>query len=526
MKMIRGMKKVAATALFLSALPLFVFANTPNDPDYDMQWYMDMVEAPEAWDIETGDDDIVVAVLDTGVDLDHPDLEQNIWVNEDETPDNGIDDDGNGFIDDYYGWDFVDSDSDSNPVYFSGVDYGVISHGTVISGIIGAVGDNDEGVAGMAWDVKIMPIRMLDENGVGSAYDAALAIDYAVENGADVINLSFAGDANDSNLRDAVEDAYHQGVVIVAALGNEGVSVNDNPVYPACYRNGTTDWIIGVAASNQYDKHSLFSNYGNCADLSAPGEQMYGLSYQDVDEGFAEGYSDGWSGTSVASPMVAGAVALLLSSYPSLEPPAIRNILKLSVDPMELAGRYRGKFGSGRLNVSNALSLAAEFVAADTDEEADSSGVDAEYSFISSESFSTVYAITEEGNRRPFMNTNAYFTWSDTFSEVQDVADTDLSDYSIDGVMLPRAGVVLVKIQSDPNVYALEEGDDALVPVLRKITTEEIAIEMYGDGWADYVIDIEPTFFTKFEMGDEIDEAIEVDLSIMKTRAELAALAQ
>jgi large repetitive protein len=519
-----GITKLIAALLFISMCPLSVFAETPNDPEYSEQWYLGMVDAPEAWDIETGDDDIVVAVLDTGVDLDHPDLEDNIWVNADEVPDNGIDDDGNGYVDDYYGWDFVDDDSTPIPDVSSGANEDAISHGTVIAGIIAAVGDNNEGLTGVVWDAQIMAVRMLDKVGSGNSVDAREAIEYAVENGADVINLSFSGTTNDPALKAAVQEAYNNGVVIVAALGNDGVSVNDNPVYPACYRNGANDWVIGVAASNKYDKHSLFSNYGNCADLSAPGEEMYGLFYYDPANGFTDPYGDDWAGTSVASPVVAGAAALLLSKYPSLDPAAIRNILKLSVDPMALSGVYRGQFGAGRLNLNQAVEMAASY-ASEADDSDSSDDSEFTETYITSPSFSTVYYITEGGARRPFMNTDAYFSWSDTFGDIEEVLDGDLADYAIDGIMLPRAGVVLVKIQSDPSVYMLEEGDDQLVPVLRKIATEEIAIEMYGSNWADYVIDVEPTFFNKFESGDEVDEAIPVDKSIMKTRAQLAALA-
>ncbi len=524
-----GATRLIAALVFVTMCPLSVFAETPNDPEYDEQWYLDMIDAPEAWDTETGDDDVIVAVLDTGVDINHPDLEDNVWVNTGETPDNGIDDDGNGYIDDYYGWDFVDDDNTPTPDISEGADEDAISHGTVISGIIAAVGDNNEGLTGVVWDAQIMAVRMLDKVGSGNSVDARSAIEYAVDNGADVINLSFSGTTNDPALKKAVQNAYNQGVVIVAALGNDGENINNNPVYPACYRNGEQDWVIGVAASNKYDKHSLFSNYGYCADLSAPGEDMYGLFYYDPDNGYSDAYGDDWAGTSVASPVVAGAAALLLSEYPSLEPADIRNILKLSVDPMSLSGVYRNQFGSGRLNVDQALILAASYVSetdGDDDDADDSNPAEVTGYYITSPSFSTVYYITDEGTRFAFMNTNAYFTWSDTFGDVQEVEDGDLSDYSLAGVMLPKAGVVLVKIQSDPSVYMLDEGDDPLVPVLRKITTEDIAIEMYGSDWADYVIDVEPTFFTKFEIGDEVDEAISVDKSIMKTRQELTELAQ
>lgn len=511
-------------------LPVVVFARMPNDTEYDEQWYLDMIDAPEAWDVETGESSVVIAVLDTGVDLDHPDLEDNIWINTDEIADNEIDDDGNGFVDDVYGWDFVDYDNGPVPDTSAGSDPDAVSHGTVISGLIAATGNNNEGLAGVVWDAQIMSVRMLDKTGSGDSIDARNAINYAVDNGADVINLSFSGTTNDPALRKAVMNAYNQGVVIVAALGNEGVNINASPVYPACYKDGDVDWVIGVAASNRTDKHSLFSNYGSsCVDLSAPGEDMYGLFYYEPSDGYSTLYGDHWSGTSVASPVVAGAAALILSKYPNLEPVDIRNILKLSVDPMSLSGVYRNQFGAGRLNVDQAIVLAASFAEARRIEDLEEIEIPVEGfevgDFIKSDSYASVYYIDEYGERRVFLNSNTYFTWSDSFDDIKEINDEDLSQFDLGGVMLPKAGVVLVKIQSDPSVYMLEQNYEPLVPILRKINSEEIAIEMFGSAWADYVIDIEPTFFTKFELGNEIEQAFEVDTSQMKTRQMLSEFA-
>lgn len=527
----RNMKiqRIITAGILFCIIPAFVFAKTSNDPEYDEQWYLDIIDAPEAWDIETGDSDVVIAVLDTGIDLNHPDLEDNVWINNGEIADNNIDDDDNGYVDDVYGWDFIDIDNSPVPDVSSGADDDAISHGTVIAGLIAAMGNNHEGVSGVLWDAQIMSVRMLDKVGSGNSVDARQAIEYAVENGADVINLSFSGTTNDPALRRAVMNAYEEGVVIVAALGNEGVSVNANPVYPACYKDGDDDWVIGVTASNELDKHSLFSNYGsNCADLSAPGEYMYGLHYYDASEGFTDMYADDWSGTSVASPIVAGAAGLILSKYPSLSPLNIRNILKLSVDPMSLSGSYRGQFGSGRLNIDQALVLAGSYAALGETTEGESTQVEGVKTgdFIKSPSFSSVYYIDSEGDRRVFIDSNSYFTWSNSFDDIISVTDEELSEFDLSGVMLPKAGVVLAKIQSDSRVYMLDDGEDVVVPVLREISTEEIASEMFGDDWADYVLDIEPTFFNKFELGDDIDEPFLVDTSIMKTREQLLNLAK
>jgi len=208
---------------------------------------------------------------------------------------------------------------------------------------------------------------------------------------------------------------------------------------------------------------------------------------------------------------------LLLSAYPSLTPGAVKTVLQLSVDPISATPALRKLYGTGRLNIANALAIAPNFV-----EEVE---ISADY--IKSPSFESVYAVTETGGRRAFMNANAYFTHEESFDVITPVVDGDLSNYDLEGLVLPKPGVVLVKIQSVARVYLLEENpDDAYAPTLRAIDTEEIAIEMYGDNWADYVIDIEPTFFTRFSQGADVLSPESVDISIMKTRQELAALSQ
>lgn len=372
------MRRLFSAIVFVcvATSPLAVFAQTPDDINYDAQWYLPQVGAPDAWDVTTGSGDVVVAVLDTGVDLDHPDLRGNLWLNDDEESGNGVDDDGNGFVDDVYGWDFVEDDNDPEPST-NGNDAATV-HGTLIAGIIGARGDNGIGVSGVAWNVKIMAVRMLNASGSGDSAIAADAVDYAVTNGADVINLSFAGDNADNDLRTAIERAYRRGVVVVAAMGNDTRDTDDAAVYPACLRDGDHDWVIGVASSDDADAPSDFSNYGSaCTDLSAPGEQVYGLQYENRSEGFADAYGGWWSGTSMASPIVAGAVALVRGAFPSLSIDEIRNAIKLSVDPLVgLRAAQRGQYGSGRLNIANALALAAEYVGTVVEDGAGEAGIE------------------------------------------------------------------------------------------------------------------------------------------------------
>lgn len=354
--------RVAVAALSAFMIPGLVFAQTPNDPGFDQQWYLDAIQAPAAWNVTTGSRSVIVAILDTGIDLDHADISPNLWSNSGEIPENGIDDDGNGYVDDVHGWDFVDGDNDPSPIVRSEDDFDVASHGTLIAGEIGAVGDNGFGVAGVAWNVSLLPIRILGEDGSGLGEDAAKAIRYAVNEGAKVINLSFAGNEPSNALRDAVQYAYERNVVVVAALGNDARDADRDPVYPACLRSTEADWVIGVTALTEQNLGTAFTNYGvECADIAAPGSSIIGLSYQNDAPGFDQAYTGLWSGTSMASPLVAGASALLFSEYPTLSAGDVRNILKLSVDPIRATGFPSGGLGAGLLNVARALELAESY---------------------------------------------------------------------------------------------------------------------------------------------------------------------
>ena len=203
---------------------------TPNDPYFNQQWGITDVNAPLAWDVSTGSDGIVVAVIDTGIDYNHPDISGNIWTNPGEIAD-GIDNDGNGFIDDIRGWDFVNYDNtpfDDN------------SHGTHVAGIIGAVGNNAIGVTGMNWKVRLMPLKILNAEGVGDIASEIAAISYAIEKGVRVINVSFGGQVFSNSERDAIQGAKDAGILYIAAAGNGGDdSVGDDndlmPFYPSSY---------------------------------------------------------------------------------------------------------------------------------------------------------------------------------------------------------------------------------------------------------------------------------------------------
>ena len=229
---------------------LIIPVRTGGTPDAD-------IDAPEAWEISTGSNSVVVAVIDTGVQYTHSDLSANIWNNTDEIPGNALDDDGNGYVDDVRGWNFVNNTSETMDDN---------SHGTHVSGTIGAVGNNAIGVAGVNWQVKIMPLKAFDRGGYGRTSDIITAIEYANANGASVISNSWGGAPEDQALNDTIAASP---VVVVCAAGNFGADNDKNAFYPASYSSTN---IISVAATEENDALAYFSNYGlNSVDLAAPG---------------------------------------------------------------------------------------------------------------------------------------------------------------------------------------------------------------------------------------------------------------
>jgi len=319
----------------------------PDDTYFSLLWGMHNtgqsggtvdadIDAPEAWDITTGSSDIVVAVIDTGVDYNHSDLAANMWINPNETL-NGNDDDGNGYIDDIRGWDFFSNDN--NPYDQSG-------HGTHCSGTIAAEANNGIGVAGVSWNAKIMPLRFLGPNG-GSTNDAVLAIIYAIDNGADIMSNSWGGGGYSETLEGAISAANDAGILFVASAGNAGT---DNDVYTHYPSNYDVPNVISVAATDRNDNLassiSWASNYGaTSVDLAAPGVTI-GSTYPDNRYVYM-------SGTSMAAPHVAGAAALIKAQYPDITVDALKAKILDSVDPIpSLSGIT---VTGGRLNAYNAL---------------------------------------------------------------------------------------------------------------------------------------------------------------------------
>ncbi len=339
-------------------------AALPNDFLIAQQWYLSAIQTDVAWATTTGSSEVIVAILDSGIDLNHPDVRNNLWKNTDEIDGDGIDNDHNGFIDDIYGWDFVDENPRPQaPVSEQSSDT-VISHGTVVAGVIGAEGNNRIGVAGIAWDVSLMPLRIIAEDGSGSSYDVRQAIKYAVNNGADIINLSLASSQTDLALYETIAWAYEEGVLIVSSVGNESADLFEHPVYPACYdQNKEHNYVLGVAASDKYDKKASFSNYGSgCVDLVAPGVNIYSTVYHDPNYIlFSTLFGGPWEGTSVAAPIISGVAALMKAQNPSLTPNQLMMALKLSTDPLNESQQMRSFLGAGRVNAARALEAASQF---------------------------------------------------------------------------------------------------------------------------------------------------------------------
>ncbi|MHC4388137.1 MAG: S8 family serine peptidase [Planctomycetota bacterium] len=317
----------------------------PNDSRFAELWGMHNtgqtggtadadIDAPEAWDITTGSNEIIVAVLDTGVDYTHSDLASNMWVNKDElNGDPGVDDDNNGYVDDIYGYDFVHNDGDPMDDHY---------HGTHVAGTIGAVGNNSEGVTGVCWNVKIMALKFLDETGGGWTDDAIACLEYAVLMGANVTNNSYGGSGYDAAFRETINTAGDAGQIFVAAAGNDDGQNNDStPHYPSSY---DCQSIIAVLSTDEDDNISSFSNYGpTTVDLGAPGSDILSCN-------LGGGYRYA-GGTSMATPHVAGACALIWSMNPTLTNSEVKNTILQTVDET-LTGLC---VSDGRLNLYNAL---------------------------------------------------------------------------------------------------------------------------------------------------------------------------
>ncbi|UCH92378.1 MAG: S8 family serine peptidase, partial [Candidatus Aminicenantes bacterium] len=331
---------------------------TPNDPKFSELWGMHNtgqtggtadadIDAPEAWDLATGSSGVIIAVIDTGVDYNHTDLSPNMWRNPGEVAGNGVDDDGNGYIDDIYGIDAYNSDSDPYDDHF---------HGTHCAGTVGAKGNDGFGVVGVNWDVKIMALKFLGSGGSGPTSGAVTCMDYVIDQkqkGQNIIatSNSWGGGGADQNLLDAINTAGNLGVLFVAAAGNNSADNDTYNYYPSNYN---TEYIISVAATDHNDQLASFSSWGaNSVELGAPGVSV-------VSDSPGNGFRT-LNGTSMATPHVAGAVGLLASVFPNDTPLERKARICDYVDPIPaLSGKT---ITGGRLNVYQAVQSAPFVVA-------------------------------------------------------------------------------------------------------------------------------------------------------------------
>lgn len=317
---------------YAEQVPLDRTCLVPNDPSYSSQWHLNVIGAASAWNYFSTGSTIKIAIVDDAVERTHSDISPNLWVNPGEIPSNSIDDDGNGYIDDINGYDVGSNDNNPNPPSSS------YAHGTHVTGCASPATNNGTGVAGIGFSCKIMAVKATtSSSSITNGYDGIV---YAVVSGADVINMSWGGTGSSTTAQNIINWAYGQGVVLVAAAGNN----NSNTMfYPAGYTN-----VIAVAATNSNDTKASFSNYGTWVDISAPGNNIYATYYGNT-------YANN-SGTSMASPVVAGLCGLMLSLNPSLTPADIRNCLTSTATSIASQNpSYPGELGSGRINASAAM---------------------------------------------------------------------------------------------------------------------------------------------------------------------------
>jgi subtilisin family serine protease len=317
----------------------------PNDPRYpgdSGQWNLRKIEAPAAWDITTGSNRVIIAFVDSGVDLDHPELKDKIWTNPGEIPGNGIDDDGNGYIDDVHGWDFVNWHGEPQDDYW---------HGTFISSIAAAETNNGDGMAGVSWGAEIMPIKAMDYRWYSKDWHITGGIKYAADNGAKIINLSWTLTGSDypQALQTAVSYAHSKDALVVAAAGD---TFTNTYKYPA-----SLDHVVSVAATDRDDGHPDFSTYNDKVDVAAPGVDVLGV-YRDT-------YGR-LSSTHAAAAHVSGLAALIWSVNPTLTNDEVEEIIKSTAVDVKDPG-WDEYSGYGRINARAAVMATTHYLQIEPD---------------------------------------------------------------------------------------------------------------------------------------------------------------
>lgn len=402
----------------------------PNDPyywrsgswgqSYPDLWGIKKIDSAYAWDIETGSRNVTVAVIDTGIDYNQQDLSGNIWTNSDEIPNNGADDDHNGYVDDYYGYDFYNYDS--NP-------FDDHAHGTHCAGTIGAVGNNNKGVVGVNWQVKLMAVKFLSAWGSGYISDSILAINYAVNNGADVLSNSWGGWGRYQSLQNAINYAHNNGVLFVAAAGNSNSDCYNYS--PAGLNN-----VVTVAATDYRDQKASFSSYGNSVEIAAPGVDILSLKSSGGSCNTVGGKYCRMSGTSMATPHTAGLAALILSKDSELTPDQVLELIEVGADDLGNPGKdiY---FGYGRINSFNSLTTNITHV---------------DGTLIKARNSSTIYLL-DNGQKRPFTSAAVYRSWFD-WDDYISVTSSEVSSYSKGSPVTFKPGAI-VRGDNSATVYII-----------------------------------------------------------------------
>ncbi|MEA3402036.1 MAG: S8 family serine peptidase [Armatimonadota bacterium] len=376
MSVTEGVSKLSGEAVIAAAGPdrVMYLQVVPDDPLYAEQYQWNLMDSPAGWDMQTGSSSVVVAVVDTGYDPDHPDLVDKYWVNAaEEAGMPGVDDDGNGYVDDINGWDFWDGDNDPDAAPPPGstpfVDYfpGAVSHGSHCGGLVGASTNNAEGVAGHDWSCRLMMVRSMGALGYGLSSINMTAVQYAIDNGADVVSCSFGGGFTDM-WTPVISNAHAAGVVVVAAAGNEStVFTNDSSTWssPVCNDGpnlGEDNFVIGVAATDANDLAADFTNRDasdyKLVDVSAPGVDVLSAYYEHPSLPFLDTPYAQMSGTSMSCPITAGLAALVKAQYPSFSVDDIVNqIRRTATDISDENPLTFETLGTGRVNTAAAVGV-------------------------------------------------------------------------------------------------------------------------------------------------------------------------
>ena len=419
----------------------------PNDPSYQTQWHLAKVSAPAAWDISTGTSNIDIAIIDSGVDPTHPDLAGKLLP----------------------GWNFLNGTTDTHDVK---------GHGTAVAGTAAAVTNNAAGVAGMAWQNRIMPLVVLDAYNYARYSNIANAIIYAADRGVRVINVSIGGTSSSTTLQSAVTYAWNKGALVFACAMNDGVAT---PNYPAACANA-----MAVAATDSSDNKASFSNYGSWINISAPGTYIYTTNN-------GGGYG-AWNGTSFSSPLTAGLAALVLSVNPLLSAQQVKDIMVQNSDDLGVAG-FDQYFGFGRINAARTIDAAKGFIAlSDTVAPVVAVSSPGAGATVGGDMSITVTATDNTGVTKGELFINGTMLASDTVAPFTFLWDTTKYSDGIYQLMVkaydPAGNVasssvvsVTVKNNTDsiaPVVRIAEPADGAIITALKKLNVTVVATDNVG----------------------------------------------